>query len=216
MPFFSKISSIFNKNDFSDDLLNKPAKLIDEYHVGMDFSEIASELDIIENKDGRFLNKLIRRKYQFHGIEFSQGFAFDGNNSLSGVILVREFSEEVFSLLFTSFIKEYILLHIDSRGHFFNFNLLYKDASFLKQKLKKDFIHSTIINGIKEKDLKVGFIDKEIIKYVKKFNIKCVTSENIVVHMRPCHRLIDMIVDKSNVLLIKFVHPSHPKSKYIS
>ena len=103
----------------------------------MDFSEIASEPDIIENKDGRFLNKLIRRKYQFHGIEFSQGFDFDGNNSLSGVILVREFSEEVFSLLFTSFIKEYILLHIDSRGIFLILISYTKMHHFSNKNLKK-------------------------------------------------------------------------------
>ena len=100
-------------------------------------------------------------------------------------------------------------MHIDSKGTFYNFNLLYKDGSFLKQKLNKKFIFAITDDGLKTKDLKVGFVDKEIIDYVKTFNISCPRSEDIVVNMRQCHRLIDMIVDKTNVLLIKFVHPTY-------
>ena len=72
MSIFTSISNMFSKKEISEESLNAPTRLIDNYYVGMSFSEIASEQDIIANHDGRYLNKLMRRKYMYHGVEFSQ------------------------------------------------------------------------------------------------------------------------------------------------
>ncbi len=178
--------------------------------MGMTYAEIAAEPGVQENTDRRMLNRLYRDGVQFLDMEFRQGFAFDAEEKLSGVILICPFTKDAFFHLITGLDRQHVLFHIETAMHFYELEELYERFPGKRQEA---VIKQGLSQGLQEQNLKVGYIDKDVPGYIRRNGIDWHKSINIVRAMRPSHRLIDVIVGRDAPLLVKFVHPTLQRSQ---